>query len=119
MSGSLESLKRSVTVSQYYIPSQSSLRLSSTLGNVLDQQHSKDSDPVQRPWVASSQELWMVACFAVIAALVSLDAMMMVTILPVTYSSAFIYIRSGLLTRENRTYHIGTTQISQPRRCGR
>lgn len=85
MSRSQESLKRSVTVRQYYIPSQSSLHLSSSLGNELGQPRSQDSDPVQQPRVASSQELWMVACFAVTAALVSLDAMIMVTILPVTF----------------------------------
>ncbi|KAH8703200.1 major facilitator superfamily domain-containing protein [Talaromyces proteolyticus] len=83
---SQETIKRPFLVQQHPTQSQSSLRLPSALrdSGIELQQYTHGPGNVNdagQPWISGSLEVWMIGCFAIMAFMVSLDALIMVTTL--------------------------------------
>jgi hypothetical protein len=91
-SGSPATSKEPTTlVEAFPIPSQSTLNIdSNNNGSNIELQASDVlSDQTQQPWVSYSSELRMVGCFALMVMMVSLDALILIPVLPV---SLFLHI---------------------------
>ncbi|OKL58346.1 hypothetical protein UA08_06462 [Talaromyces atroroseus] len=71
-------------VATYPIASQSTLNIESNNNDSTVELQASDaaSDQTQQPWISYSSELGMVGCFALMAMMVSLDAVILVPVLP-------------------------------------
>jgi hypothetical protein len=82
--------KDGATVATYPTASQSTVNLDSDNSednNAIELETTDDSDqPIQQGWISTSREWWMVCCFALMAMMVTMDALILIPILPVSGS---------------------------------
>lgn len=85
--GSKSHAKDRTTVATYPTASQSTFNLNSSNGddnNAIELETAEELDqPFEQGWISTSREWWMVCCFALMALMVTMDALILVPILPV------------------------------------
>lgn len=83
--------KDRTTVATYHSASQSTFNLDSSNdddNNTIELETAEESDqPIEQGWISTSSEWSMVACFATMAMMVTMDALILIPILPVSPSS--------------------------------
>lgn len=89
---SQESMKRIITVDQRSASPENEVERGRHHQDAFELNDRRNStDTVRRVWVASTGNWWMIICFAILGATISFDAMVVVTILPVSlYSTSCI-----------------------------
>lgn len=86
-SGSPEAKKEPTLATTYPIASQSTLNIDRNDDDSnIELRATTDelSETIQQSWISYTSEWWMVGCFAVMALMVSLDAVILMPILPVS-----------------------------------
>lgn len=83
--------KDQTTVATYPTASESTFNLNSSNhdgNNVVELETAEDSDQlIEQGWISTSREWWMVCCFALMAMMVAMDALILIPIIPVSRSS--------------------------------
>lgn len=82
---------KTATVTTYPVASQSTFNLVRSNGdynNAVELETTEESDqPTEQCWISSSREWSMVLCFSIMAMMVTMDALILIPILPVSRSS--------------------------------
>ncbi|EEA18614.1 puromycin resistance protein pur8, putative [Talaromyces marneffei ATCC 18224] len=84
--GSKSKAKSRTTVTTYPTASQSTFNLdrdNSNVNNAIELETAEESDePIEQGWISTSREWSMVVCFAIMAMMVAMDALILIPILP-------------------------------------
>lgn len=88
--GSKSHAKDQTTVAAYPTVSQGAFNLNSNNdngNNAIELETAENSDqPIEQGWISTSREWWMVCCFALMAMMVVMDALILIPIIPVSHS---------------------------------
>lgn len=120
--GSKTHTKDRTTVVTHPIASQSTFNLdgdNNDDNNAIELETAEESDePIEQGWVSTSREWWMVACFALMAMMVTMDALIPIPIIPVSGYSVMMFAILFILTDIIRKSPGNTTPTHQETQCG-